>query len=446
MKTLTNKERLGYGIGDLAICFYWSGVGLYLLYFYTDIVGISPFLAGWIYAIGIAWDAITDPFMGYLAERTISKKGRYRPYIYYGAIPLAFSFVLLFWVPPFSGISLFLTLIIINIFHRTCFTVVSVPYSSLTPRITSDSEERTKLTTARMIAASFGTLLMSSLGFPIINYFGGNNEAVGILYLSAIAGLIAIFVLYITYYSVEDSSTAEKKESFVEVKNLLNSIFYNYPFWIVLFSVLMIFSTTVMFNNNLIYYIKYALDLHQYQGLILGISAFTTFISIPFWAFISLKIGKKNTWQVSMSLLFFAFMSFYYFEISSLRELIFIVCFIGLASGAGGVLFWSMVPDTIEYGEWESGFRSESSLYGFMTLIQKSSIAVAILVLGILLTYINFEPNQKQSEETLVALKNIMALIPSAGIALSIFLMYFYPITSGYHKNLLKIIEERNNG
>ena len=104
MKTLTNKERLGYGIGDLAICFYWSGVGLYLLYFYTDIVGISPFLAGWIYAIGIAWDAITDPFMGYLAERTISKKGRYRPYIYYGAIPLAFSFVLLFWVPPFLSL------------------------------------------------------------------------------------------------------------------------------------------------------------------------------------------------------------------------------------------------------------------------------------------------------------------------------------------------------
>ena len=92
-------------------------------------------------------------------------------------------------------------------------------------------------------------------------------------------------------------------------------------------------------------------------------------------------------------------------------NILFIVCFIGLASGAGGVLFWSMVPDTIEYGEWKSGFRSESSLYGFMTLIQKSSIAVAILVLGILLTYINFEPNQKQSEETLVALKNIMALI-----------------------------------
>ena len=84
---VSNKVRAAYGIGDYAICLYWSGVGLYLLYFYTDVVGITPLLAGWIYALGIAWDAITDPFMGYLAERTRSKMGSYRPYIFYGAIP-----------------------------------------------------------------------------------------------------------------------------------------------------------------------------------------------------------------------------------------------------------------------------------------------------------------------------------------------------------------------
>ena len=107
---VSNKVRAAYGIGDYAICLYWSGVGLYLLYFYTDVVGITPLLAGWIYALGIAWDAITDPFMGYLAERTRSKMGSYRPYIFYGAIPLALSFVLLFWVPPFEGLLLFVFL------------------------------------------------------------------------------------------------------------------------------------------------------------------------------------------------------------------------------------------------------------------------------------------------------------------------------------------------
>ncbi len=446
MNALTNKQRIGYGIGDIAICFYWSGVGLYLLYFYTDIVGISPYLAGWIYAMGIAWDAITDPFMGYLAERTVSKKGKYRPFIFFGTVPLALSFVLLFWIPPFTGFSLFLSLLIINILHRTCFTIVSVPYSSLTPRLSSDSEERTKLTTARMIGASFGTLLMSSLGFPLINYFGQNNESVGILYLSGIAGFFAVIILYATYFSVRENSTQEEKIAYPSLKKLILSVTKNYPFWIVFSSILILGSTTIMFNKNLIYYIKYALDLHDYQGLVLGLSGLSSFASIPFWSFISLKLGKRNTWQISMTLLLFAFMLFYLYQINTLTELIFIVCLIGLASGAGGVLFWSMLPDTIEYGEWISGIRSESSLYGFMTFAQKSSIAVAALLLGILLTFIDFAPNEVQKTETLNGLKNIMSIIPALGIAFSILLMYFYPISSKYHKELLLKIEAKKNG
>ena len=181
-------------------------------------------MAGWIYALGITWDAVTDPFMGYLAERTSSKRGKYRPYIFFGSIPLALSFVLLFWVPPFTGLSLFLCLLLVNVFHRTCFTIVSVPYSSLTPRITSDSEERTKLTTARMIGASFGTLLMSSLGFPIINYFGQNDESLGIIYLSSLAAFFAVIILYITYANVKESSTEEEKEVYPSISKLILSI------------------------------------------------------------------------------------------------------------------------------------------------------------------------------------------------------------------------------
>ena len=114
-KKLTLKARIGYGIGDISICLYWSGVGLYLLYFYTDVVGISPALAGVIYGIGMMWDALTDPFMGYLAERTRTKWGVYRPYILFGNLPLAISFVLLFWVPPYEGTALFVILLLINL-------------------------------------------------------------------------------------------------------------------------------------------------------------------------------------------------------------------------------------------------------------------------------------------------------------------------------------------
>ena len=443
-ETLTNRVRAGYGIGDYAICLYWSGIGLYLLYFYTDVVGISPILAGWIYALGIGWDAITDPFMGYLAERTKTKMGSYRPFIYYGSIPLALSFVLLFWVPPFEGTVLFLFLILVNLIHRSCFTIVSVPYSSLTARITNDSNERTKLTTARMISASFGTLSMSALAFPLIAYFGGADEAFGFLWLAIISGLIAIALLSVTVFSVREKVDEIVTSNLPNFVSITKTVATNYPFWIVFGCILILGSTGVMFNKNLIYFVKYGLELHEYQGLILGVSSGASFLSLPFWAYLALKIGKRETWLISMTIAFIGLLLFFYYPIASLNELLILLALIGVGNGAGGVLFWSMLPDTVEYGEWKSGIRTESSLYGFMTFAQKSSIAVAALILGFLLSGIGFEPNQIQSEETISGMKFMMSWIPICGIIISLVLMYFYPISTKFHGELLQRIKERN--
>ena len=443
-ETLTNRVRAGYGIGDYAICLYWSGIGLYLLYFYTDVVGISPILAGWIYALGIGWDAITDPFMGYLAERTKTKMGSYRPFIYYGSIPLALSFVLLFWVPPFEGTVLFLFLILVNLIHRSCFTIVSVPYSSLTARITNDSNERTKLTTARMISASFGTLSMSALAFPLIAYFGGADEAFGFLWLAIISGLTAIALLSVTVYSVREKVDEIVTSNLPNFVSITKTVATNYPFWIVFGCILILGSTGVMFNKNLIYFVKYGLELHEYQGLILGVSSGASFLSLPFWAYLALKIGKRETWLISMTIAFIGLLLFFYYPIASLNELLILLALIGVGNGAGGVLFWSMLPDTVEYGEWKSGIRTESSLYGFMTFAQKSSIAVAALILGFLLSGIGFEPNQIQSEETISGMKFMMSWIPICGIIISLVLMYFYPISTKFHGELLQRIKERN--
>jgi len=443
MNSLTNKIRIGYGIGDYAICLYWSGVSLYLLYFYTDVVGITPQMAGLIYAIGIAWDAITDPFMGYMAERTRTKMGSYRPYIYYGSIPLALSFVVLLWVPPFEGMLLLSFLIVVNLIHRTCFTIVSVPYSSLTARITDDSDERTKLTTARMLAASFGTFSISALAFPIVLYFGGGEEALGFVYLGLIAGLVAVIILSITVYFVEERSFEFTKAELPNFSKVFKSVSNNYPFWIVFSAILILISTYLMFNNNLIYFSKYALGFHEYQGLILGVLSGTNLLAIPIWAFLAIKIGKKNTWMTSMAFLFVGFLIFYFYPISKLNELLYILGFIGFANGATGVLFWSMLPDTIEYGEWRTGIRTESSLYGFMTFAQKGAIAIAIAILGTVLTKIGFEPNKEQTAQTLSDLKSLMSIIPLIGVFISFLLVYFYPIDKKFHQKLIDEIRVR---
>ena len=441
-KAISNKIRAAYGIGDYAICLYWSGVGLYLLYFYTDVVGISPLYAGWIYAIGITWDAITDPFMGFIAERTRSKWGSYRPFIIFGSVPLALSFVLLFWVPPFEGTFLFLFLLLVNIFHRSCFTIVSVPYSSLTARITDDSDERTKLTTVRMLAASFGTFSISAAGFPIVLFFGSGNESTGFLFLGLISGSIAILILAITVYFVKERTFDPVNQINANFKLIAKSISQNYPFWIVFSSILILGSTALMFNNNLIYFVKYSLDLHAYQGLILGTSGGFTLLAIPFWALLALRLGKRNSWLIAMVWLLIGFLAFYFYPTQSLSELLIILAFLGFGNGATGVLFWSMLPDTIEYGEWKTGIRTESSLYGFMTFAQKGAIGISALLLGIILTNIGFIPNETQSQETLDSLKMVMSWVPISGVILSLVMVIFYPINKSFHAKLLKDIAE----
>ena len=443
VEKLNLKTRLGYGIGDIAICLYWSGVGLYLLYFYTDVVGISPSLAGLIYGIGMFWDAITDPFMGYMAERTRTKWGVYRPYLLFGNIPLALSFILLFWVPPLEGGALFFFLLFANLLHRTCFTLVSVPFSSLTPRITSDSQERTNLTGFRMLGAQTGTNLMALLAFPIIFWVGGEDESLGFVVLATIAGLTALGIHAITFLTVKEPSNDQGIERVSgSLSEAAKAIGKNGPFWLVFSATLIVGITTIFFGNNLIYYTKYALNLHEHQGTILFTSGIVAFLSIPIWWSISNNIGKKLTWLISSSITLIALLVFYLYEIDTLSELLFLVAFIGFGSGAGGILFWSMLPDTIEYGEVHTGVRSESSLYGFMTFAQKGSIAFAIIILGLVLDFIGFQANEVQSDTTISNMKAIMTLIPSIGVALSLVIIYFYPIDAKMHKDLLRQLKE----
>jgi GPH family glycoside/pentoside/hexuronide:cation symporter len=443
IQKLSLKTRLGYGIGDIAICLYWSGVGLYLLYFYTDVVGISPSMAGLIYGIGMLWDALTDPFMGYIAERTRTKWGVYRPYLLFGNLPLALSFILLFWVPPFEGAMLFFFLLFTNLLHRTCFTLVSVPFSSLTPRITSDSQERTNLTGFRMMGAQTGTNLMALFAFPIIFWVGGENESLGFVVLAALAGLTAMAIHAITFVTVKEPENDQGIERVGgSLSEAASAIGKNGPFWLVFSATLIVGITTIFFGNNLIYYTKYALDLHEYQGTILFTSGIVAFLSIPIWWAISNKLGKKITWLISSSITLTALMVFYIYPITLLNELLVLVAFIGFGSGAGGILFWSMLPDTIEYGEVHTGVRSESSLYGFMTFAQKGSIAFAIIILGVVLDAIGFQANEIQSKNTIDDMKAIMTLVPSIGVAISLIIIYFYPIDAKMHKELLEQLKE----
>ena len=158
---LSLPRKLGFTLGDYACNIYWQSLSLFLLFFYTDVVGLSAATAGWIYMVASIWDGAIDPLIGAVADRTRSRFGRYRPYILFGAVPLGLSFCLLYYKPPFQGTGLVVWLLATHILLRTTYAILNIPFMSLNARMTTSSSERSTLAGFRMLFATLAGLTVA---------------------------------------------------------------------------------------------------------------------------------------------------------------------------------------------------------------------------------------------------------------------------------------------
>jgi GPH family glycoside/pentoside/hexuronide:cation symporter len=444
MAPITNRQIAGYGVGDFAMNLYWSGTAFFLLYWYTDVAGLPNEVAGFLFFVGSAWDAITDPGMGILAERTRTRWGRYRPYLLFGSIPLAASFVLLLWVPPFTGMALTGTLIAAHLLFRTAYTIVGVPYSALSARLTHNSQERTKLAGARMIAAASGGLAISASAFPLVSWLGKGDEQVGFFMLGIIAGVLAVAVHIVCFLNTREPNMFEQgQEPTISLKDVAHMVRTNTPFVLLFFAILLFSSGSVLMGKNVLYYVKYALGEHERQYVVVLVNGITALLMIPVWTLVAHRIGKRNCWLVASSIVVVGLLALFLANITSLYQFIGHLFFITLGASAFGVLFWSMLPDTVEYGEWKTGIRSEAIVFGFTTFAQKLSIGIAGWILGYLLTFTGYQSGEIQTAETIQGLMFIMTVIPTVLYVVAGLLVWNYPINKELHERIVDEIAER---
>ena len=438
-----NRQIVGYGVGDFAMNLYWSGTSFFLLYWYTDVAGVPNEVAGFLFFIGSVWDAITDPGMGIIAERTRTRWGRYRPFILLGSVPLAASFVLLLWVPPFEGAALTGTLIAAHLLFRTAYTVVGVPYSALSARLTHSSRDRNKLSGARMIAAYSGGMAISASAFPLVHWLGDGSERQGFFLLGIIAGLLAVVVHVICFLNTSEPDLGEqgKEEPRIGVADVLGMVRSNQPFVLVFFSVLLFSSAMVLMGKNVVYFVKYGLDAHDSQHLVVLAGGIVNLLMAPVWTYLATRLGKRNSWLLATIIVSCALVALYVVEITGLYQFIAHMVFVYLGVSAFGILFWSMLPDTVEYGQWKTGIRSEAIVFGFTTFAQKVSIGIAGWILGFLLTATGYESGGVQSAETVSGLLVIMSMIPLALILSEAVLIWRYPIDLALHEQIVNELE-----
>jgi glycoside/pentoside/hexuronide:cation symporter, GPH family len=439
-EVLGRRTVAGYGIGDFAMNLYWGALSYFLLYWYTDVVGLPPAVAGFVFFAGTAWDALTDPTVGYVVGRNRSRWGRYRPFLLFGSVPLSLAFALLFWVPPLEDTALIVFLLAVHLLFRTAYTIVGVPYSALSARISRRSYDRTSLASARMIAATGGSLVISSAGFPLVRYLGGGDEQSGFFHLALLAGSIAVIFHLVCFSATreppEGALAGSTPEGDYTLGNLWTIIRANTAFLYLLAMIPLFSAAAAVYQKSLVYYVKYGLMAHEAQHIVLFVHGIAALIATPLWAWVAHHRGRRMAWHWSTLLMAAAALLLFFTTPSGFGAFLAMMLPFSVAYAAMGVLFWSMLPDTIEYGQWKSGFRAESLFFGIASFAQKMSIGIAGWFLGSVLGAAGFVADASQPASAVTTMKAGMTLVPAALLALTLLIVMRYPLDTLLHTRI----------
>lgn len=443
---LSAAKKIGFTLGDYASNIYWQSVSIFLMFFYTDAVGLSAATAGLIYMIASIVDAFADPVMGGIADRTRTKRGRYRPYIIFGCVPLGLSFILLYWRPPIEGLWLTLWMLVSHIIFRFAYTAVTIPFTSLNARLTSSSDERSTIAGYRMIFGVLAASTISLLTLPLVTRFGGvaTNPA-GWTWAAVAFAVVATAIYPLVYYIVREPAEPETPEPKLSFAGYWRALAPNRAFWVLIACTCVAFVGAVAVGDAMIYYFKYYLNDAAAVGNAYAAMSMVGLIAIPAWVWVTKFIGKRNVWFAA-SAWGLACLSF--FALVDIRSPGLMTAWLVVQSvGALGLsfTFWSMLPDTIEYGEWRTGLRTESFIFGLFQFFLKVALGVGTGLFGVLFDWVGYQANVAQTPETLTGLKWLIVILPAIGTALGGLIMILYPLRKGVHEDIVEQLGARRN-
>jgi GPH family glycoside/pentoside/hexuronide:cation symporter len=444
---LGRQSLIGIATGDFGLALYWQTASLYLLYFYTDVLHISPAVSGAIYMGALVWDATIDPAIGAFADSTRSKLGRYRPYVLFGSPLLAIAFLSLFLLPAY-GHGLVVTMAIVTLpLFRTCYAIVSVPYAAFSAYLTRHSDERTRLTVVRLMFGTAGGVAVALTALPVGEAMRTNAQPVlGWLLVSGCFAVIATFALLIgARASREYDLPSVTKAPGPGVAQKLRATAANGPFLILLAAIIVTSCSSTIFNKNLVYYFKYGLHDARLASLALSFMSIVVGCSVPVWGFVATRFSKRAAWLAGLIPTLLGLLLWWLVDGKS-TALVFVgLALIALGNGAALTSYWAMLPDTVEFGEWRRGVRCESFGYGLVAFGQKVAFGAGGGLVGLLLAKIGYVADVTQSASTLAALKAIVFLTPLSGALLAGALISFYPLSRKLHRQMVAEIAERSS-
>lgn len=433
------KEKVGYGLGDMASSMFWKLFGTYLLFFYTDIMGLAASAVGTLFLVTRIWDTLFDPVVGVLADRTTSRYGRFRPYLLYLAIPFGLTGILTFTVPCLGPQGSLVYAYITYSLMMMVYSLINVPYASLLGVISDDARERNTLAAFRMAFAFIGSLVALALIEPLVHYFSGRSTEVAGWQRAVSAIALICVILFLTCFSWVKERVVPTPGVKPALKDDLKDLLANRPWWILLGAGIAALVFNSVRDGATIYYFKYFVgqsiafetgSIHiSWSTLYLITGQAANIIGVILAAAVGNKWGKKAIYLLAM--LGAGLLSIFFYWLDK-QQLMLIFVFQFLISVCAGIIFpllWSMYADIADYSEWKNGRRATGLIFSSSSMSQKFGWTIGGALTGWLLGAFGFKANEAQEPGAMQGIVYMMSFLPAAGAFISALLIAVYPLS-----------------
>ncbi|MBA2132133.1 MFS transporter [Capillibacterium thermochitinicola] len=438
---LSFRSKFLYGLTDLGFSIAYTIPAFYLLIFLTDVVNFPPALAGTLLLLAKIWDALIDPVIGHVSDRTKTRWGRRRPFLLWFAVPFGLAFSLIWQIPQVAS-PVGQTLIILGAIFSfiTFFSLLSVPYSSLAPEMTRDYDERTKLNGYRMFFSIIGGLaavLLPSYYFGLSPDLRYGYRVMGIS-LGVVLAVLPLFAFVGT-----EEKLAVKQER-LPLKKGLRLVLANRPYILALITYLLTWVAIDIISAVFIYYLKYWLAIsEENSNIIFGIIFIVAAVFLPFWVKYAERFGKKGSYFVGLGFLALIMLATIFIQPGQRNLVYLIAALAGIGVSAAHIIPLSIIPDTIEYDELRTGHRQEGIYFGLVTFMQQFATSGALFIVGLVLQWSGYVPNTAQSAGALLAIRLLLGLLPAVLIGLGVLVLLKFPIDRAYHARITQELAAR---
>ncbi|MEO1518857.1 MAG: MFS transporter [Bacteroidota bacterium] len=484
---LSFKEKLGYGLGDTACHFAWDMAGMFLFFYFTDVYGISAAMAGTIMLVARVWDAVSDPLIGVISDRTNTKYGKFRPYMIWFGVPMGLSLVLLFTTPDFEQTGKVIYATIMYLLLSTTYTAVNLPYSALSGVMTANSSERTELNQYRFFLGFIGMFIVSftmvfknslivddvllyaqSVNLPqealafiqdhnwgearLLDPSGGlkdiivQNERSAFQFIAIVMAIIGTVLLFVSFSLTKEriKPPADQESNLSEdLKNV-----FGVRAWLILFVLGVITFVLINIQGAVInQYFKYYVGNENASTLLYTATTVSLIIGVLFAGPLTKRFEKRNVYLVCSAISGLLTVALYLPGKDDFYMLHTINILSKLAIAPTIPLLWSMIADTADFSEWKNRRRATGLFFSATTFAQKIGGGIAVGLAGWLLTIANYDGEAvQQTGEAIEAIKLSFSVIPGVLYLLTAVLLFWYKLNDDKVESIRQeLIQRRAN-